>query len=55
MSDKVGTKSDPTTLPPLKKRCTLLEASVSPSLSSQRDLDFDMATELVLDSFSQQE
>ena len=52
-SDKVGTESDPTALPPLKKRRTLLEATVSPSLSSQHDLDFDMATELFLGSFSQ--
>ena len=54
-SDKVGTVSDPTALPPLKKRRTLLEATISPSLSSQQDLDFDMATELFLDSFSQQD
>ena len=53
-SDKVGSESDPTALPPLKKRRTLLEASIGPSLSSQQDLDFDIATELFLDSFSQQ-
>ena len=52
-SDKVGTVSDPTALPPLKKRRTLLEASVSPSLSSQQDLDYKMANELFLDLFSQ--
>ena len=45
--------SDPTALPPLKKRRTYLEAHVSPSLSSQQDLDLNMANEPVLDSFSQ--
>ena len=34
-SDKFGTVSDPTALPPLKKKRTHLEAPVSPSLSSQ--------------------
>ena len=52
-SDKVGTESEPTTLPPLEKRRTLFEEFVSPSLSSQQDLDFKMANELFLDSFSQ--
>ena len=33
-SDKVGTVREPTTLPPLKKRKTFLEATVSPSVSS---------------------
>ena len=52
-SEKVGTVSEPTAMPPLKKRRTLLEASFSPSLSPQHDLDFEMANELFLDSFSQ--
>ena len=48
--------SDPTALPPLKKESNIhLEATVSPSLSSQKDLDLNMANELSLDSFSQQD
>ena len=48
--------SDPTTLPPLKKESNIhLEATVSPSLSSQQDLDLNMANELSLDSFSQKD
>ena len=53
MSDKVGTVSEPTTLPPLKKRKTFREASVSPSVSSQYDMDFEMANEQYLGSFYQ--
>ena len=53
MSDKVGTMSEPTTLPPLKKRKTLCEATVSPFVSSQQDMDFEMANEQYLGSFSQ--
>ena len=45
----------PQLLPPLKKIRTILEASVIPSLSSQQDLDFGMAIELFLYSFSQQD
>ena len=52
-SKKVGTVSDPTALPPLKKNNIYLEATISPSLSSQQDLDLNMANELFLDSFSQ--
>ena len=47
--------SEPTALPPLKKRKTLREATVSPSLSSQQDMDFEMANEQYLGSFSQQD
>ena len=46
---------DPTTLPPLKKSYIHQEASVSPSLSSQYDLDLNMVNELFLDSFPQQD
>ena len=46
--------SAPTSLPPLKKKHILLEVTVCSSLSSQQDLDFDMANEPFLDSFSQQ-
>ena len=53
-SDKIGSTSEPTTLPPLKMRKTLCEATVIPSLSSQQDMDFDMANEQYLASFSQQ-
>ena len=54
-SDKVGTVSEPTALPPLKKRKTFREATVSPSVSSQQDMDFEMANEQYLGSFSQQD
>ena len=54
-SNKVGTMSDPTALPALKKSNIYLEAPVSPSLSSKNDLDLNMANELFLDSFSQQD
>ncbi|KAK1397067.1 hypothetical protein POM88_006930 [Heracleum sosnowskyi] len=51
---KETTMSVPTTLsPPLKKRKTYREASVSPSLSSQQDMDIDMATEQSLETSSQ--
>ena len=53
MSDKVGSVSEPTSLPPLRKRSTLFEETVSPSLSSQQDLDSEMANEQYLVSFSQ--
>ena len=52
-SNKEGTVREPTALPPLKKRKTFLEATVSPSVSSQQDIDFDMANEQYLGSFSQ--
>ena len=55
MSDKVGSMSEPANLLPLKKRRTFLEATVSPSLSSQQDLDSEMANEQYLLSFSQQD
>ena len=51
-SDKVGTMSEPTSLPPLKKRKTLCESIVNPSISSQQDMDFKMANEQNLGSFS---
>ena len=54
-SDKVGTLSEPTALPPLKKRKTFREATVSPSVSSQQDIDFEMANEQYVGSFSQQD
>ena len=47
--------SVPTALPPLKKRRTILEATVSPSISSQQDMDFEMANEPLLETFSQQD
>ena len=40
---------------PLKKRKTLREANVSPSVSSQQDMEFEMANEQYLGSFSQQD
>ncbi|KAK1403702.1 hypothetical protein POM88_003307 [Heracleum sosnowskyi] len=50
------TMSEPTTLsPPPKKRKTYMEASVSPSISSQQDIDFEMATEQSLETSSQQD
>ena len=53
-SDKVGNLSEPTALPPVKKRKTFLDATVSPSLSSQQDLDTKMASTQYLVSFPQQ-
>ena len=55
MSDKVGNVSEPTTLPPLNKRKTFIEATVSPSLSSQQDLDTKMASTHYPVSFPQQD
>ena len=54
-SDKVGTMSEPIALPPLMKRKTFREETVSPSVSSQQDMDFKMANEQYLGSFSQQD
>ena len=54
-SDKEGTVREPTSLPPLKKRKTFREATVIPSVSTQQDMDFDMANEQYLGSFSQQD
>ena len=44
---------EPTTLPPQKKSKTYTEATVRPSVSSQQDMDFEMADEKYLGSFSQ--
>ncbi|KAK1359672.1 hypothetical protein POM88_044146 [Heracleum sosnowskyi] len=53
---EIAKKSDPAALsPPLKKRKTYREASLSPSVSSQQDMDIDMATEQSLDTSSQQD
>ena len=52
-SDKVGTMNEPIVLPPLKKRKTLREATVSPSVFSLHDMDFEMANEQYPGSFSQ--
>ena len=41
--------------PPLKRRRIYSEDSVSPSISSQQDMDLEMATEQLLESFSQQD
>ncbi|KAK1380704.1 hypothetical protein POM88_027448 [Heracleum sosnowskyi] len=47
--------SVPTALsPPLKKRKTYRETTVSPSVSSQKDMDIDMATTQSLETSSQQ-
>ncbi|KAK1389145.1 hypothetical protein POM88_017323 [Heracleum sosnowskyi] len=47
--------SVPTALsPPLKKRRTYREITVSPSVSSQKDMDIDMATTQSLETSSQQ-
>ena len=54
-SNKEGTVREPTSLPPLKKIKTFLEATVSPYVSSQHDMDFEMANEQYLRSFSQQD
>ncbi|KAK1357390.1 hypothetical protein POM88_050646 [Heracleum sosnowskyi] len=51
----VAEMSVPTALsPPLKKRRTYRETTVSPSVSSQKDMDIDMATEQSLETSSQQ-
>ncbi|KAK1370204.1 hypothetical protein POM88_036296 [Heracleum sosnowskyi] len=48
--------SVPTALsPPLKKRKTYRETTVSPSVSSQKDMDIDMATTQSLETSSQQD
>ena len=53
-SDKVGSAREPTALPPQKKSKPN-EATVSPSVSSQQDMDYEMANEQYLGSFSQQD
>ena len=53
-SDKVGSAREPTTLPPQKKSKPN-EATISPSVSSQHDMDYEMANEQYLGSFSQQD
>ena len=55
MSDKDGSAREPTALPPQKKSKTYTEATVSPSVSSQQDMDYEMANEQYLGSFSQQD
>ena len=46
--------NDPTEQsPPLKRRRTQSEISVSQSVSSQQDMDFEMATKQLLESFSE--
>ncbi|KAK1385867.1 hypothetical protein POM88_023602 [Heracleum sosnowskyi] len=53
---EIAEKSAPTALsPPLKNRKTYREASVSPSVSSQQDMDIDMATEQSLETSSQKD
>ena len=54
-SDKVGSAREPTALPPQKKSKPNTEATVSPSVSSQHDMDYEMANEQYLGSFSQQD
>ena len=51
-SDKVGSAREPTALPSQKKSKPN-EATVSPSVSSQQDMDYEMANEQYLGSFSQ--
>ena len=53
-SDKVGSEREPTALPPQKKSKPN-EATVSPSVSFQQDMDYEMANEQYLGSFSQQD
>ena len=53
-SDKVGSAREPTALPP-QKNSKPNEATVSPSVSSQQDMDYEMANEQYLGSFSQQD
>ncbi|KAK1360479.1 hypothetical protein POM88_044953 [Heracleum sosnowskyi] len=51
----IAEMSVPTALsPPLKKRKTYRETTVSPSVSSQKDMDIDMATTQSLETSSQQ-
>ena len=54
-SDKDGSAREPTTLPPQKKSKPYIEATVSPSVSSQQDMDYEMVNEQYLGSFSQQD
>ncbi|KAK1400955.1 hypothetical protein POM88_000560 [Heracleum sosnowskyi] len=52
----IAAMSVPTALsPPLKKRRTYREATVSPSVSSQKDMDIDMATKQSLETSSQRD
>ena len=51
-SDKDGSAREPTALPPQKKSKQNTEATVSPSVSSQQDMDYEMANEQYLGSFS---
>ena len=53
-SNKVGSEREPTALPPHKKSKPN-EATVSPSVSSQQDMDYEMADIQYLGSFSQQD
>ena len=55
LSDKVGSAREPTALPPQKKSKPNTEATVSPYISSQQDMDYEMANEQYLGSFSQQD
>ena len=54
-SDKDGSAREPTTLPPQKKSKPYIEATVGPYVSPQQDMDFEMANEQYLGSFSQQD
>ena len=54
-SDKDGSEREPTALPPQKKSKPYTEAIVSPYVSSQQDMDYEMANEQYLGSFSQQD
>ena len=53
--DKDGSAREPTALPPQKKSKPNTEAIVSPYVSSQQDMDYEMANEPYLGSFSQQD
>ena len=55
MSDKDGSAREPTVLPPQKKSKSYTEANVSPSVSSQQDMDYEITNEQYLGSFSQQD
>ena len=54
-SHKVGSGREPTALPPQNKSKPNTEATVSPSVSSQQDMDYEMAKEQYIGSFSQQD
>ena len=55
-SSEVASLSDPVALsPPVKKRRYAMETTTSPSVSSQQDTDFEMASKQSIDSFSQQD